>query len=172
MARRCKILAYSSRSGIGARSSSSSAPCGSAWLGSTRAFVYAVSTAFWAASWSSSSSDQDPCGWKGLYQITGIRWDSGIHSSSERYSPVSRDSSHSSVSLAVSLDSYLFMENPTTELQEYDAPYVVSSLSRGGMKSLRVNFLTTLEALGRDSSVAPSEAVEEVSTFSGTSCFV
>ncbi|XXG53360.1 hypothetical protein AAC387_Pa03g1462 [Persea americana] len=94
-------------------------------------------------------------------------WDS-----SERYSLVSRDSSHSSVSLAVSLDSYLFMENPTTELQEYDAPYVVLSLSRGGMKSLRVNFLTTLEALGRDSFVAPSEAVEEVSAFSGTSCLV
>ncbi|XXG41866.1 hypothetical protein AAC387_Pa01g2240 [Persea americana] len=59
------------------------------------------------------------------------------------------------------------MENPTTELQEYDVPGVVSSLSRGGMKSLRVNFLTTLAALGRDSSVAPSEAVEEVSAFSG-----
>ena len=62
------------------------------------------------------------------------------------------------------------MENPITKLQEYDAPCLVSSLSRGGMKSLRVNFLTTLEALGKDSSVAPSEAVEEVSAFSGTSC--
>ena len=64
------------------------------------------------------------------------------------------------------------MENPTTELQEYDAPCVVSSLRRGGMKSPRVNFLATLEALGRDSSVAPCEAVEEVSAFSRTSYFV
>ena len=33
------------------------------------------------------------------------------------------------------------------------------------MKSLRVNFLATLEALGRDSSVACSEAVEELINF-------
>ena len=58
------------------------------------------------------------------------------------------------------------MENPTTELQEYDAPCVVSSLSRGGMKSPRVNFLAALEVLGTDSSVSPSEAVKEVSAFS------
>ena len=76
------------------------------------------------------------------------------------------------MSLTVSRDSYPFIENPTTELQEYDALCVVSSLRRGGVKLLRVNFLATLEALGRDSSVAPCEAVEEVSAFSGTSCFV
>ena len=62
------------------------------------------------------------------------------------------------------------MENPTTELQEYDAPCVVSFPSRGGIKSPRVNFLSTFEVLGRDSSIAPIEAVEEVSAFSGTSC--
>ena len=96
-----------------------------------------------------------------------MRWDLGTHSSSERYSPVSRDSSHSSVSL----DSYPFMENPTTELHNYNAPYVVSFLSCGGMKSLRVNLFTTFEALGRVFSIAPSEAVKEVSAFSWTSCF-
>ena len=63
------------------------------------------------------------------------------------------------------------MENPITELQEYDAPCVVSFLNCGGMKSLRVNFLTTFEVFGTDSSVARSEVVEEVSAFSMTSCF-
>ena len=82
---------------------------------------------------------------------------------------VSRDSSHSSISLVVSLDSYPSMENPTTELQEYDVPCVVPFSSRGGMKSSRVNFLTTLEVLGMDSSIAPNETVEGVSSFSGTS---
>ena len=90
-----------------------------------------------------------------------------MHSSSERYSLVSRDSSHASVSL----DSCPSMENPTIELQEYDTPCVVSFLSCGGKKSPRVNLLTTFEVLGTDSSVAPSEAVEVVSAFSRTSCF-
>ena len=77
------------------------------------------------------------------------------------------DSSYSSVSL----DPYPFMENPTTELQEYNAPCVVSFMSCGGMKLLRVNLLTTFDVLGRDFSIAPSEAVEDVSAFSGISCF-
>ena len=75
------------------------------------------------------------------------------------------------MSLMVSLDSYLSMENPITELQEYDAPCIVPFLSCCGMKSPRVNFLTTFEVLETDSSIAHSEAVEEVSAFSMTSCF-
>ena len=61
--------------------------------------------------------------------------------------------------------------NPITELQEYDAPCVASFLNCSAMKSPMVNFLVVLEVLGRDSSVAPNEAVEEVSAFSGASCF-
>ena len=63
------------------------------------------------------------------------------------------------------------MENPITELQEYDAPGVVSFSSCGGMKSPRVNFLAALGVLGRVSSVAPIKAVEEVSAFSRASYF-
>ena len=63
------------------------------------------------------------------------------------------------------------MENPITELQEYNASYVVSFLSSSGMKLVRVNFLTAFEVLGRDFSVAPCEAVEEVSAFSWRCCF-